>query len=142
MSSARSELGTYAVLCTCSFTHSLANARSEKPVREPASRSLPTRSESTKTLVMRSEEDAKLRLVTSECLKPAEGSLGALHDIIGNQGQYSAKRLHSSMPGFSAHTYPSGKTGTGRCWRRTNVQLTWKKEPSTQDLLFRSETSR
>lgn len=124
--------------------HSLILSRmhAEKPVREPASRSLPTRSESTKTLVMRSEEDAKLRLVTSECLKPAKGSLGALHDIIGNQGQCSAKDCIPPMPGFSAHTYPSGKTGTGRCWRRTNVQLTWKKEPSTQDLLFRSETSR
>lgn len=31
-----------------------------------------------------------------ECLKPAKGSLGALRDITGNQGQYSAKRLHSS----------------------------------------------
>lgn len=67
-------------------------------------RSLPKRSESTKTLVMRSEEDEKLRLVTSECLKPAKGSLGALHDIIGNQGQYSAKRLHSSDARLF-HTY-------------------------------------
>lgn len=126
------------------FIHSFSRECTHREAGERSlhHRSLPTRSESTKTLVMRSEEDAKLRLVTSECLKPAKGSLGALHDIIGNQGQYSAKRLHSSMPGFSAHTYPSGKTGTGRCWRRTNVQLTWKKEPSTQDLLFRSETSR
>lgn len=55
----------------------------------------------TTTLVMRSEKDEKLRIVTSECLKPAKGSLGALHDIIGNQGQYSAKRLHSSdAPAF------------------------------------------